>query len=1278
MAFFASSSNERLITRSVSTDRLRGARPQPGRSSKHHTTAQKIIGSDEFGVLTGSDSPANSSTSLHVPSPSLSTTSRGRVSPNGSGSSSVRTGSHSPNPPRRRALPRDPSSADGSSPHTPSPVPSYANDLINNKRTDRDISRAKSSPDLKDVPKSHNRTLPRSNEGSSSEITTPTRPPRGPRPLSPSSSRPAQLNTTIISTTASFSGHSPASHSLSSSSSSPLTPAPNNYSHQRSSPSTISAPIIRRDEALTLPMRSTNNKTSCGNISDGSYGSPLSEGGGMEISGMGFSMKRLLSRPADTPSISSVHSSYSTAANVQGRNAVRSEPDTDYGYSLFARRRRIDTSPVPQSPSVYSVSGMSLNERTSRKTASESESMAFNSLGRSRGLEWGHVLNKLNVNDKDRNASHARQYSSSFSLSSPSEGTNAYPISLALEQERAARRANAKMGTDGGRPQIQLTTTAVRRLSALNTRELDSPGTPITIATHSPNSASAASTPNTSLSSRPNPISRSTHREPMGVIRRADSPPPAGLTPAEIVLHAYKQQERRRAELERNASKDIDQPEKVNQRTIRVKEKDKEHEKGKRSLNVMPMFEPKSSLRGLDYFEGGVSDGYNNASEAHSYRGDEDEASAPYYTVFGNPEGRVVAIGNERDSAFGLFERVQEKAKATEKAVIAEMTSTSISISSGNNPNGRSDDKTDTQMTLRRKLSRKMSGKFRREGSLPRGGKDIFDGRERALSDPLEEKEERSSGRPSLSLNTMATSSSGGRRSATLPRERPGQMSRRNSLKISLDSFVAVPSLDPSSGMMLPSAANGNAKTFSARHNHVYERERKTSDSSLQPKQKSDKMKSEKEREQGKPEKGKIWGLVKRISHNTLKDKYRPSTSDVPPVPALPRSHTSVEVNDLNAGPRKLKTTRPSPTHVQRPSTAPIGPLSPIESRFRIRKKPSVSQTLNIVDTEPSDILRPASPASEQIKRLSTASLNDSAPVSSTYSLGEHILPPEKFCMFDDLHLALNSKLSDIEEPKSPTDSNGLFYGESNSSHQALPVPPRRAGQLKQDDESRSASPTIPSFSADNAINTFGFRNRSGTTTTARPTPVFPDMDFGELQKPNNSPPSLSIPSSEPPPRPPRSTRRGPVAPSISHSSHSSHSSDPSNTRLPQRRRSGRGSIGGLSQASTARPNTSHSITTNGELESPSSEPPPLLDSQSPVSVSDSNSSSLTFRELGAGGGKVVWSDKEKLDKWDELLDRSERAGGTLHVGFGGLMSDHLRDSTFEPSPDTLSVFSEY
>ena len=62
----------------------------------------------------------------------------------------------------------------------------------------------------------------------------------------------------------------------------------------------------------------------------------------------------------------------------------------------------------------------------------------------------------------------------------------------------------------------------------------------------------------------------------------------------------------------------------------------------------------------------------------------------------------------------------------------------------------------------------------------------------------------------------------------------------------------------------------------------------------------------------------------------------------------------------------------------------------------------------------------------------------------------------------------------------------------------------------------------------------------------------------------------------------------------------------------------------------------------------------------------------MTFRELGkkaAAPGAVLLSDQEKAARWEDLLERSAKAGGTLRVDVGGwsgedgLRSDKLRFS---------------
>ncbi|KAF8493164.1 hypothetical protein F5888DRAFT_1618180 [Russula emetica] len=59
-----------------------------------------------------------------------------------------------------------------------------------------------------------------------------------------------------------------------------------------------------------------------------------------------------------------------------------------------------------------------------------------------------------------------------------------------------------------------------------------------------------------------------------------------------------------------------------------------------------------------------------------------------------------------------------------------------------------------------------------------------------------------------------------------------------------------------------------------------------------------------------------------------------------------------------------------------------------------------------------------------------------------------------------------------------------------------------------------------------------------------------------------------------------------------------------------------------------------------------------------------------TFRELGTARGQA-WTSQEKEDKWDDLLERSARAGGTLHLGVG---STHLASDDIRFSSGTLGL----
>ncbi|KAH8111078.1 hypothetical protein DFH11DRAFT_1616839, partial [Phellopilus nigrolimitatus] len=275
---------------------------------------------------------------------------------------------------------------------------------------------------------------------------------------------------------------------------------------------------------------------------------------------------------------------------------------------------------------------------------------------------------------------------------------------------------------------------------------------------------------------------------------------------------------------------------------------------------------------------------------------------------------------------------------------------------------------------------------------------------------------------------------SGKRRSATLPREKP----THQRVKMSMDSFIAVQGTEPGSGESAPSAANGSpvGPQFGvAGRLGLDDRDRSVSDPIA-------KMKGRYEKHE-KGEKGKLWGLVKRISTNALKDKYKRASVEIPPpVPALPHnfSPTSPLTRfDYEGKAKDASGNYPSPvsltgkkqtssSHVKRPSTAPALTTEFPSGRFVVRKKQSSNQNQLLAaagqDGKLTTITRSSSPFSSDIassdsfnrmqsNRSSASSYGDillgageRGPRTHKPSLGQHIMPPEKLFMLDDLDLS--------------------------------------------------------------------------------------------------------------------------------------------------------------------------------------------------------------------------------------------------------------------------------
>jgi hypothetical protein len=379
---------------------------------------------------------------------------------------------------------------------------------------------------------------------------------------------------------------------------------------------------------------------------------------------------------------------------------------------------------------------------------------------------------------------------------------------------------------------------------------------------------------------------------------------------------------------------------------------------------------------------------------------------------------------------------------------------------------------------------------------------------------------------------------------------------------------------------------------------------------------------------------GKIWKLVKRLSSGVLRDRFLQEPEAPPPVPPLPK-----DIHKQGDG------LRSNDGHGE---TSPGGLLRFMQPRSSIAMSPKLSggpqKTTTPSKTTPgknslglSTMTGPPSPVSSDVAsaqffhrtqsaRSSSSSYGDEIPppVPNTI-IGKHIIPPSelyRFCADEGL-------LSSLQHGRwTPPGSSPERLSPKSDSQTSLPFPPRRLNTGSSDAGSHDhppPSPAIPIFTTAQAINTFGHSHLPtvGDTRVIRKRPSL----------------SLMMPESEPPARPRRSTLRGP--PPTTRSADTEVARGANSLRNPNRISSST-----HSDASTTRQRPrSNSL---GSL------PHAGVMVRSP----------LTFRELSAGA-KSGLTEKEKAERWDDLLERSARAGGTLHLGEAGLASDMVRFSDY-------------
>lgn len=198
----------------------------------------------------------------------------------------------------------------------------------------------------------------------------------------------------------------------------------------------------------------------------------------------------------------------------------------------------------------------------------------------------------------------------------------------------------------------------------------------------------------------------------------------------------------------------------------------------------------------------------------------------------------------------------------------------------------------------------------------------------------------------------------------------------------------------------------------------------------------------------------------------------------------------------------------------------------------------------------------------------------------------------------------------------------------------SLPHPPRRAvtagnqGTHQRD----KSSPELPLTSTEDTDN----------NTHDHPSRI-PKSEFG--LSPSSPPAHLSINSTRQRLRSLSiSTQDSSFSPSTS--STKASPSDGSHDNHFDADNPNRKSLGAVSNASTARqhsnPFKSADLFTTG------------------VTPTTSTRSPLNFRELETSSHTALTA-KEKADIWNNLLERSDRAGGTLHMGGQELMSEQMR-----------------
>lgn len=448
----------------------------------------------------------------------------------------------------------------------------------------------------------------------------------------------------------------------------------------------------------------------------------------------------------------------------------------------------------------------------------------------------------------------------------------------------------------------------------------------------------------------------------------------------------------------------------------------------------------------------------------------------------------------------------------------------------------------------------------------------------------------------------------------------------------------------------------------------------------------------------------KLWRLMKRISTGGLRDKFQ-ADEPLPPVPALP-THFNITsekaLSDTNhrQASSELETKspkpKPRPVTVSTTPSTPTKPASKKEETYR-RDVPAVYQYRASTNVPPSPqrarsggrtrssttAVRPSMSSASQgnsksnVNPSQTTLMSDDSGVFSSDSgpkskdLERHILPPSEINARMDPNRPPSTTLTAMYPTTPPRTVTPPPQPEPDA---GLPIPPRGRRGFGEGKPSHEGdflegreSPLVPSFSVEGAINTFGPRSRPSLSERSAAFPEPPSEVESVSAKMLRKRPSLKailLPRGPDIPTKREKLRRPSTAGGAFYSDekevkpsrptrHPSRPPPPSKMERRQTNPTEPSPDEPESKPSKPRP---RSNSFSGRSSAAGKEPGHRSASHS---VADARISRATFKPLDAVPKQL--SEAEKMRRWDELLARSDKAGGTLHLGgVGGLESDWL------------------